>query len=84
MRLRNFIGGEWVESDASSTYEVLNPATGEKLAETQSQIGSFFAAELQGDAAEERRGPGGMTGDTLGASNEISEIVFLIILYLAL
>jgi len=33
-RVRNFIGGEWVEGDASSTHPVTNPATGEILAET--------------------------------------------------
>ena len=33
-RLRNYIGGEWVESDATSTHEVRNPATEELLAET--------------------------------------------------
>ncbi|MEE8143501.1 MAG: CoA-acylating methylmalonate-semialdehyde dehydrogenase [Planctomycetota bacterium] len=33
-RLRNYIGGEWVESDATSTHKVRNPATEELLAET--------------------------------------------------
>ena len=32
-RLRNYIGGEWVESAAAQTRTVLNPATGEALAE---------------------------------------------------
>lgn len=33
-RLRNFVGGEWVESEAGETYPVHNPATGELIAET--------------------------------------------------
>ena len=33
-RLRNYVGGEWVDPEATSTHEVLNPATGECLAET--------------------------------------------------
>ena len=32
--LRNFIGGEWVESSAASHHEVVNPATGEVLGQT--------------------------------------------------
>ena len=32
--LRNFIGGEWVESSATSYHEVVNPATGEVLGQT--------------------------------------------------
>lgn len=32
--LRNFIGGEWVESSATSHHEVVNPATGEVLGQT--------------------------------------------------
>ena len=31
-RLKNFIGGRWVEADAGETYDVHNPATGELLA----------------------------------------------------
>ncbi|TDJ68895.1 MAG: aldehyde dehydrogenase family protein, partial [Planctomycetota bacterium] len=30
-RLKNFIGGEWVDSDASAVHEVQNPATGEVI-----------------------------------------------------
>lgn len=30
-RLRNYIGGEWVDSDASETYPVTNPATGKVI-----------------------------------------------------
>ena len=33
-RLRNYIGGEWVESGASEVHEVRNPATGELLGHT--------------------------------------------------
>ena len=33
-RLRNYIGGEWTDSDASEAYTIRNPATGEALAET--------------------------------------------------
>jgi len=32
-RLRNFVGGEWVEAEAASTREVRNPATGQVIAE---------------------------------------------------
>ncbi len=32
--LRNFIGGEWLESSATSHHEVVNPATGEVLGQT--------------------------------------------------
>ena len=32
--LRNFIGGEWVESSATSHHQVVNPATGDVLAQT--------------------------------------------------
>lgn len=32
--LRNFVGGEWVESSATSHHEVINPATGEVLGQT--------------------------------------------------
>ena len=32
-RLKNYIGGEWVESQATEYLEVVNPATAEKLAE---------------------------------------------------
>jgi len=30
---KNLIGGEWVEAAAGETMEVLNPATGESIAE---------------------------------------------------
>ena len=30
---KNFVGGEWVDSVAGETMEVLNPATGETIAE---------------------------------------------------
>jgi 1-pyrroline dehydrogenase len=33
MQLKQFIGGEWVESSSGETMEVLNPATGEAIAE---------------------------------------------------
>ncbi len=33
-RLRNFIGGEWVDSSAGSVHAVRNPATGQHLADT--------------------------------------------------
>jgi len=33
VRLRNFIGGEWVEADATGTDPVYNPATGEVIAQ---------------------------------------------------
>ena len=32
-RHKNFVGGEWVESTSGKTMEVLNPATGEVIAE---------------------------------------------------
>ncbi|MDQ3086719.1 MAG: aldehyde dehydrogenase family protein, partial [Actinomycetota bacterium] len=32
-QLKQFIGGEWVESSSGETMEVLNPATGEVIAE---------------------------------------------------
>src|ERR671911_2462064 len=32
-KLQNFIGGEWVDSAGGETMEVLNPATGEVIAE---------------------------------------------------
>jgi 1-pyrroline dehydrogenase len=32
---KNFVGGEWVESRGGETMEVLNPATGETIAEVQ-------------------------------------------------
>jgi 1-pyrroline dehydrogenase len=32
---KNFIGGKWVDSDGGDTMEVLNPATGETIAEVQ-------------------------------------------------
>jgi 1-pyrroline dehydrogenase len=32
---KNFVGGKWVESGAGETMEVLNPATGETIAEVQ-------------------------------------------------
>jgi 1-pyrroline dehydrogenase len=32
---KNFVGGEWVESSGGGTMEVLNPATGETIAEVQ-------------------------------------------------
>jgi 1-pyrroline dehydrogenase len=32
---KNFVGGEWVDSDGGDTMEVLNPATGETIAEVQ-------------------------------------------------
>jgi 1-pyrroline dehydrogenase len=32
---KNFVGGEWVESTGGETMEVLNPATGETIAEVQ-------------------------------------------------
>jgi 1-pyrroline dehydrogenase len=32
---KNFVGGEWVESGGGGTMEVLNPATGEAIAEVQ-------------------------------------------------
>jgi malonate-semialdehyde dehydrogenase (acetylating) / methylmalonate-semialdehyde dehydrogenase len=30
---KDFVGGEWVESTSGETMEVLNPATGETIAE---------------------------------------------------
>jgi len=33
-RLRNFVGGEWIDVDATDVQEVRNPATGEVIAET--------------------------------------------------
>jgi 1-pyrroline dehydrogenase len=33
MRLKMFVGGEWIESSSGETMEVLNPATGEAIAE---------------------------------------------------
>src|SRR4051794_41953031 len=30
---RNFVGGEWVEAVEGATMDVINPATGEKIAE---------------------------------------------------
>ena len=33
-RLANYIGGEWVESDAADVHEVKNPATGEVIGHT--------------------------------------------------
>src|ERR671937_1702038 len=32
-RYRNFVGGDWVDSASGETMEVLNPATGETIAE---------------------------------------------------
>ena len=32
---KNFIGGKWVDSDGGETMEVINPATGETIAEVQ-------------------------------------------------
>jgi malonate-semialdehyde dehydrogenase (acetylating)/methylmalonate-semialdehyde dehydrogenase len=32
-RLKNYIGGKWVESDSTTTYPVTNPATGEVIGE---------------------------------------------------
>src|SRR3954465_15493794 len=32
-RHKNFVGGEWVESTSGETMEVLNPSTGEVIAE---------------------------------------------------
>ena len=32
-RLKNYIGGEWVDSDSTATYPVTNPATGEVIGE---------------------------------------------------
>src|SRR5919109_3488288 len=32
---KNFVGGEWIDSAAGETMEVLNPATGEVIAEVQ-------------------------------------------------
>lgn len=33
-RLKNYVGGRWVESDAKNTWDVRNPATGALLAQT--------------------------------------------------
>jgi 1-pyrroline dehydrogenase len=35
-RYKNFVGGEWVESTGGETMEVVNPATGESIAEVPS------------------------------------------------
>jgi malonate-semialdehyde dehydrogenase (acetylating)/methylmalonate-semialdehyde dehydrogenase len=32
-KLKNFVGGEWIDADAASTQEVRNPATGQVIAE---------------------------------------------------
>ena len=34
---KNFVGGEWVEAVEGGTMEVLNPATGETIAEVPSR-----------------------------------------------
>jgi acyl-CoA reductase-like NAD-dependent aldehyde dehydrogenase len=49
---KNFIGGEWVESEGG-TMEVLNPSTGEVIAEVQR------SAEADVDRAVEARSPTG-------------------------
>jgi 1-pyrroline dehydrogenase len=35
-RLRNFVGGEWVQAETGATAEVVNPATGDVIAEVPS------------------------------------------------
>ena len=35
--LKNYIGGKWVEAEASGTVEVTNPSTGEVIAEEAMQ-----------------------------------------------
>jgi 1-pyrroline dehydrogenase len=47
--LKQFIGGEWVESSSGETMEVLNPATGEVIAEVPR--GTAYDVERAVDAA---------------------------------
>ena len=51
-----FVGGEWVESSSGETMEVLNPATGEVIAEVPR--GTAEDVERAVDAA--REGVGGV------------------------
>jgi 1-pyrroline dehydrogenase len=43
---KNFVGGEWVDSDGGDTMEVLNPATGETIAEVLADVIEENADEL--------------------------------------
>ena len=49
-QLKQFIGGEWVESSSGETMEVLNPATGEVIAEVPSGTAEDVASAV--DAAK--------------------------------
>ncbi len=51
-KILNYIGNQWVESKASETVDVVNPATGERLAETPlSPIGEVDLAANAAQAA---------------------------------
>jgi Tfp pilus assembly PilM family ATPase len=49
---KNFVGGEWVDAAEGGTAEIINPATGETIAEVQRSIG--FYASVHRDARIKR------------------------------
>ena len=49
IQYKNFVGGEWVESTSGETMDVLNPSTGETIAEVPR--GSAEDVERAVDAA---------------------------------
>src|SRR5437016_13116985 len=46
-KLQNLIGGEWVDSAGGETMEVLNPATGEVIAEVPAAAGEDVDRAVQ-------------------------------------
>jgi malonate-semialdehyde dehydrogenase (acetylating)/methylmalonate-semialdehyde dehydrogenase len=46
-RLRNYIGGEWVSPDATQAAPVVNPATGDLLAEVPLSGAADLASRLR-------------------------------------
>ena len=48
---KNIIGGEWVDSASGETMEVLNPATGEPIAEVAAETGLDFGDLVAADTA---------------------------------
>ena len=70
---RNFVGGEWVDAASGETMEVLNPATGEAIAEVprggEEDVERAVAAArkaLPGLAREDAEGPDGAPAQARG------------------
>ena len=75
LQYKNFIGGEWVDASSGETMEVLNPATGEVIAE----VPRSTAEDVERAVDAAKRGLGRVAGQDAqgpdGAPNALADVI---------